>query len=147
MTLKELVTYPDAGHAFSDIAVADVLSRAGLGRFIASIDSELCEGTNWRRVFSGGQKQRLVLARVMLQKPDILLLDEATSALDTNAAVDFHLALRERLPVAAVLAVLHSDEMLCDPDGEPFYNLMLDIDQGVGHVRPVSPPHLRLAAE
>jgi ABC-type uncharacterized transport system fused permease/ATPase subunit len=107
----------------------------------------VCEGTNWRNVFSGGQKQRLVLARILLQKPDILLLDEATSALDTDAAVDFHLALCERLPDAAVLAVLHTDEMPCDPDGNPFYNVVLDLDEGVGHIRPVPQPHLRLAAE
>jgi vitamin B12/bleomycin/antimicrobial peptide transport system ATP-binding/permease protein len=111
------------------------------------MDAELHEGNNWRNVFSGGQKQRLVLARILLQKPDILLLDEATSALDTDAAVEFHLALRERLPNATILAVLHTDEVPCDPDGEPFYNLILDVRQGVGHIRPVSRPARLLAAE
>lgn len=147
MTLKELVTYPDAADAFSDIAVADVLSRVGLGKFISSIDAELYQGNNWRNVFSGGQRQRLVLARILLQKPDILLLDEAISALDTNAAVDFHLALRERLPDATILAVLHTDEIPSDPDGEPFYNLVLDVRDRVGQVRPVSQPARIVAAE
>jgi ABC-type uncharacterized transport system fused permease/ATPase subunit len=147
MTLKELVTYPDAGDAFTDIAVADVLSRVGLGKFISSIDAELYQGINWRNVFSGGQKQRLVLARILLQKPDILLLDEATSALDTDAAVEFHVTLRERLPDTTVLAVLHTDEIPCDPDGEPFYNMVLDVKDGVGHIRPAAPLVRIVAAE
>ena len=147
MTLKELVTYPEPGDAFSDIAAADVLSRVGLGRFISAMSEELFEGGNWRNVFSGGQKQRLVLARILLQKPDVLLLDEATSALDTNAAVEFHVALRERLPDATILAVLHADEIPTDPDGEPFYNMVLDVREGVGHTHPVQAPDRLLAAE
>jgi ABC-type uncharacterized transport system fused permease/ATPase subunit len=147
MTLKELVTYPEPAAAFVDIAVADVLSRVGLGEYIREIDAELHDGGNWRNVLSGGQKQRLVLARILLQEPDVLLLDEATSALDTNAAVDFHLALRERLPGAAVLAVLHADEVPSDPDGEPFYNMVLDVRDGVGHTRTVSSVPRVLAAE
>ncbi len=147
MTLKELVCYPEAAEAHSDIATADVLSRVGLGMFIASLDAALFEGNNWRNVLSGGQKQRMVLARILLQKPDILLLDEAISALDTNAAIDFHLALRERLPSAAILAILHTEDMPSDPDGEPFYNAVLDIADGVGRIRPVQTPRIRLAAE
>jgi ABC-type uncharacterized transport system fused permease/ATPase subunit len=147
LTLKELACYPEHGEAFTDIAVADILSRVGLGQFIAAMNAELYHGNVWRNVLSGGQKQRLVLARILLQAPDILLLDESISALDVNAAVDFHMALRERLPDAAILAVLHTDEIPCDPDGEPFYTMVLDVIDGVGLVRPVSQPAIRLAAE
>jgi ABC-type uncharacterized transport system fused permease/ATPase subunit len=147
MTLKELACYPEHGEDFTDIAVADVLSHVGLGGFIAAMDAELYHGNLWRNVLSGGQKQRLVLARILLQAPDILLLDESISALDVNAAVDFHLSLRERLPDAAILAVLHTDEIPCDPDGEPFYTMVLDVIDGVGLTRPVLQPALRLAAE
>ena len=61
--------------------------------------------------------------------------------------MEFHGVLRERLPDAAILAVLHGDEMPCDPDGEPFYNIVLDVREGVGHTRAVSSPARLLAAE
>ena len=66
LTLKSLVTYPRRGADFDALAVAEVLSRAGLGAFIRELDHELHDGQPWRDVLSGGQKQRLVLARMLL---------------------------------------------------------------------------------
>ncbi|MEM8956755.1 MAG: ATP-binding cassette domain-containing protein [Pseudomonadota bacterium] len=138
LTLKELVCYPEDGTITGDLNVAKALSDVGLGRFIDALHCELYEGKNWRNVFSGGQKQRLILARILLQKPDLLLLDEATSALDHNAAIEFHMILRDALPDTAVLAVLHGDGVPSDPDGAPFYQTVLDIHDGVGRARAVS---------
>ena len=52
------------------------------------MDDENREGKNGYHVLWGGQKQKLIVARIVLQQPGLLFLDEATGALDTivNAA-------------------------------------------------------------
>lgn len=148
LSLKALASYPHTESVFNDLAVAHALSTVGLGAFIPAMKAELHDGSNWRNVFSGGQKQRLVLARIILQRPDILLLDEATSALDPDSAVDFHNILRDTIPDAVVLAVLHGETIPKDPRGAPFYQRVLQFDDGIGAARPVDArARARLAAE
>jgi putative ATP-binding cassette transporter len=127
LTLKQLVTYPLRAAEFDTLAVAEVLSEAGLGGFIRELDEELHQGKPWRDVLSGGQKQRLVLARMLLQEPDILLLDEVTSALDPRGVADFHRVLVQRLPDAVILSVLHADLVPADSFGRPYYNRTLEL--------------------
>ena len=47
---------------------------------------------------SGGQKQRLCIARALLKKPKILILDDSTSAVDTATDASIRKAFREKIP-------------------------------------------------
>ncbi|MFT3973242.1 MAG: ATP-binding cassette domain-containing protein [Amaricoccus sp.] len=132
LSLGQLVAYPRrVSDNYDRLAVAEVLSRAGLGGFIRDLDEALHGGRPWRDVLSGGQRQRLVLARMLLQEPDILLLDESTSALDPKAAAEFHHALEERLPDTVILSVLHTAAAPTDAAGRPFYNQTLMLTPSV----------------
>lgn len=71
--------------------------------------------------FSGGQRQRLALARALLSKPDILILDEPTSALD----VDTSAALSENLKVlhGTVTIIIITHHSLLEEGADVIYRL------------------------
>jgi ATP-binding cassette subfamily B protein len=56
---------------------------------------------------SGGEKQRLAIARVVLKNPHILIMDEATSALDTRSERLIQAALRPLMVGRTTLAIAH----------------------------------------
>ena len=58
-------------------------------------------GTN----ISGGQKQRLCIARALLKKPKILILDDSTSAIDTKTEALIQKALREEIPATTKIII------------------------------------------
>ena len=57
--------------------------------------------------FSGGERQRLAIARVILEDPPILVLDEATSALDTESERVVQQALESRIQRRTTIAIAH----------------------------------------
>jgi len=119
-TLREAVAYPAISATFSNDAIREALAAVHLG----DLDGRLDEVENWSLRLSGGEQQRLAVARALLHRPDWLFLDEATSALD--AATEEHVAalLRERLPDAAIISIAHR------PSGDAPHDLIVELVPG-----------------
>ncbi|MDE7361505.1 MAG: ABC transporter ATP-binding protein/permease [Oscillospiraceae bacterium] len=69
-------------------------------------------GTN----VSGGQKQRLCIARALLKKPKILILDDSTSAVDTKTDAMIRKAFREEIPDTTKIIIAQRVSSVCDAD-------------------------------
>lgn len=106
-TLRRVVSYPSAEDAFDDDKIKEAMEQVGLGAFAGRLDEE----EPWDQIMSGGEKQRLAFARLVLQEPDIIVLDEATSALDPPSQDQLMHLMSERLAKATVLSVGHRPEL------------------------------------
>lgn len=65
---------------------------------------------------SGGQKQRLCIARALLKKPKILILDDSTSAVDTKTDALIRRALREKIPDTTKIIIAQRISSIQDAD-------------------------------
>jgi len=104
-TLRENLVW-DSGGGISDNEVMEVLEQVNAAhlvtRFRKGLDAFV---VNWHTSFSGGECQRLALARVLLRKPSVLLLDEATSSLDAEneaTVMEVLAKLKERVTIVFV---------------------------------------------
>lgn len=139
LTLKELVCLPEPPDGHGDAQAAAALHKAGLGEFIEHLHDESRQGKNWDQTLSGGQKQKLVVARILLQKPGLLFLDEATGALDPEGKVAFHQAIKDNCPDATVISVMHEAVPPRSATGQEFYHSVLSIADGVAAKKPLAP--------
>jgi ABC-type uncharacterized transport system fused permease/ATPase subunit len=139
LTLKELVCLPDTAEQHEDVRVAAVLHKSGLGELIEYLGEESREGKIWDQVLSGGQKQKLVVARIMLQQPGLLFLDEAAGALDPQARIDFHQAIKDNCPRVTVISVMHEAIPPRSATGAEFYDSVLNIADGMAMKSPLMP--------
>jgi vitamin B12/bleomycin/antimicrobial peptide transport system ATP-binding/permease protein len=107
-TLRRATTYPAAVEEIPDETVAEALDAVGLGEFKDRIDEE---DTPWEQTLSGGEKQRLAFARILIHQPEIIVLDEATSALDPPSQEKMMKLVDERLEAVTVISVGHRPEL------------------------------------
>ncbi|MBX9618122.1 MAG: ABC transporter ATP-binding protein/permease, partial [Hyphomicrobiales bacterium] len=104
----------------SDADVEEAADKAQIGAFIRSLPEGFATPVGERGLkLSGGEKQRVAIARTILKSPPILILDEATSALDSRTERDIQAALdavsqnRTTLVIAHRLStVVNADEIL-----------------------------------
>ncbi|MBV8913769.1 MAG: ABC transporter ATP-binding protein/permease, partial [Acetobacteraceae bacterium] len=106
-TLRHAVTYPAAPEAFPEPEIRQALTDAGLG----SLADRLDDDQPWAQTLSGGEQQRLAVARALLLRPDWLFLDEATSSLDPAAETELYMVIKRRLPETTVLSIAHRPDV------------------------------------
>jgi putative ATP-binding cassette transporter len=103
-TLADAVAYPRLA---TDITADDLraaIDDAGLAAL--PLDHPLASDDG-STILSGGEMQRLVLARVLLHRPETVILDEATSALDPESETILLATLRRRLPASTFVIIAH----------------------------------------
>ena len=101
----------------SDEEIIEACKSADAYEFIQSfpygLDTDLGQGgVN----VSGGQKQRLCIARALLKKPKILILDDSTSAVDTATDARIRAAFREKLSDTTTLIIAQRITSVQDAD-------------------------------
>jgi putative ATP-binding cassette transporter len=80
-TLRQALAYPYSAEHYADEALKNALYDALLPHMVNDLDV----AGHWTQQLSGGEQQRLALARVLLKRPRWVFADEATSALDEAA--------------------------------------------------------------
>ncbi|WP_293209888.1 ABC transporter ATP-binding protein/permease, partial [Parvibaculum sp.] len=101
----------------TDREVEEAAELARIGTFIESLPQGYDTRVGERGLkLSGGEKQRVAIARTILKNPPILLLDEATSALDTHTEREIQAALRRISRDRTTLIIAHRLSTVVDAD-------------------------------
>lgn len=104
---------PDATDEECQHAAQLACASEFIERFPDGYNTEITQGgTN----VSGGQKQRLCIARALLKKPKILILDDSTSAVDTATDAKIHEAFKNEIPDTTKLIISQRISSICDCD-------------------------------
>jgi len=104
-TLRNALAYPQPAENYSDAELRQALVDALLPDLVARLD----DSDVWSQKLSGGEQQRLSIARVLLKKPSWLFADEITSALDAEAEGVLYKRLSDRVKAAggAMVSIAH----------------------------------------
>lgn len=123
-TIKENLRWGDENATDEDIKNACILAQADpfISEFPNGYDTYIEQGG---ANVSGGQKQRLCIARALLKKPKILILDDSTSAVDTKTDALIRSAFAQQIPdttkiiiAQRVSSVEDADKILVLDDGK-----------------------------
>jgi putative ATP-binding cassette transporter len=131
-TLRRAIAYPGAADDWLTEQIYDALHKVGLDHLKEKIEEE----GPWDQTLSGGEKQRLAFARLLLHNPDIVVLDEATSALDEKSQDKMMEMVIKELPKATIVSVGHRAEL------EAFHSRKIVLERRKGGAKLVSDVNL-----
>jgi putative ATP-binding cassette transporter len=101
--LRQALVYPDTDTGVRTEQLVDVLNKVGLGHLASELDTV----DLWSQRLSGGEQQRLSIARVLLAQPQIIFLDEATASLDEAGQTMVYRMLRDLPWRPTIISVGH----------------------------------------
>jgi putative ATP-binding cassette transporter len=127
-TLRRAVSYPQSADIWTSEEISEALEKVGLGHLGDKIE----EDAPWDQTLSGGEKQRLTFARLLLHKPDIIVMDEATAALDEKSQDRMMEIVTQELHDATIVSVAHRAEL------EAFHSRKITLERRDGGARLVS---------
>lgn len=120
--LRHALAYPATPERYTDAELQQALSDALLPHLASQLDTE----DTWGQKLSGGEQQRLAMARAFLKKPRWLFVDEATSALDEAAEATLYdrlkaMVLRENGALVSIahrptVAAFHNRQWTLEPN-------------------------------
>jgi putative ATP-binding cassette transporter len=122
-SLREALWFPAQPDLARDDEARDVLAAIGLPALAARLD----ETAHWTQILSGGEQQRLAIARALLAKPDWLFLDEATSAIDEDQEAMLYRTLRATLPDTTLVSIGHRHSL------GAYHDRVIAIERRPGH--------------
>src|SRR6195256_5923987 len=131
-SLRRAVAYPGAEDDWTVEEIGEALHKVGLDHLKEKIE----EDGPWDQTLSGGEKQRLAFARLLLHNPDIVVLDEATSALDEKSQDKMMEIVIKELPKATIVSVAHRVEL------EAFHSRKIVLERRKGGAKLVSDVNL-----
>jgi vitamin B12/bleomycin/antimicrobial peptide transport system ATP-binding/permease protein len=102
-TLRNAVTYPAEPRTYSDESIVEALNAVDLPLLAHQLNHE----DIWVQRLSGGEQQRLAIARALLAKPDWLFLDEATAAVDEKMEAALYATMARLLPHTTIVSIGH----------------------------------------
>ncbi|HQS03025.1 MAG: ABC transporter ATP-binding protein [Halothiobacillus sp. 24-54-40] len=102
-TLRDVLLYPQAANTTADDILLEILAQVGLpalGDLLDAIEP-------WPQILSLGEQQRIAMARIILQQPQLVFMDEATSALDEPSEQALYQLIFKLMPTLTVVSVGH----------------------------------------
>jgi putative ATP-binding cassette transporter len=128
-TLRRAVAYPRADSEVSDQTIRAALHEVGLSHLSARLD----ETADWGVLLSGGEQQRIGIARALIRRPAVLLFDEPVAALADASGRDLYRMLLDKLSDTIVMTI-DRREVLSD-----FHSSQIALERSEANAMPQRP--------
>lgn len=106
-SLADAITYPEPAGTYSREDMVKALQLVGMADYAARLDEE----GHWNMMCSGGEQQRLAIARALLYKPDYMFFDEATASMDEPSEMELYTMLNEEMADATIISIGHRSSL------------------------------------